>query len=112
MNAILLVKKDHGMGSFGHDAMANTVGVCDCILKDAKDGDQVNAKITGTLMEHDGKRYISIDEVDGQPVEDSEMSMDANPDEGSMDAPPSHDMGSSMDSEHALMQFMANKKAK
>lgn len=111
MNAIVIIKKDQGMDNFGHDAMANTIGICDCILKDATDGDEVTATIKGTLIEHDGMRFISVDTVDGESVEDPEMALDQNPDEGAMDAgaPPDHLL---MDAEDALMNFMQNRKGK
>lgn len=110
MNAILIVKKEPGMDHFGHDAMANTLCICDCVLKDKKDGDKVKATIEGTLMEHEGKRYISVDKVDGEDVEDMELPGEYQ-DEEPMDTGgvPDHAL---MNSGDALMQFMKQVKGK
>lgn len=66
--AIIVKGADHGP----HE-MANVVCPCDCVLKDAKDGDNVSFKGEGVLMEEDGKRYISVSKVDGEPVEEIEV---------------------------------------
>lgn len=107
MKAILLVNKSPDMQQFGHDAMANSVGISDLILKDAKDGDQVDATVKGTLMEHGGMRYISIDQVDGEDVEDPEDMADHNMDEGSQDQSLNDRLGTT--SEDALMNYMKTK---
>lgn len=85
--------------SYGPDAMANSVCICDCILKDAKDGDNVKSQIEGVLVDHgDGKRYIAIHTVDGEPVEemDSEDYGNNSNKENPMD----------MNAEDALSHFM------
>ena len=65
----IIIEQDGGE-MHGPDAMSNSVCICDCILKDAKDGENVKATIEGVLIEHEGKRYIAIRTVDGEPVEE------------------------------------------
>lgn len=52
------------------DTMLNVVHICDCVLKDAKDGDVVEFKGSGILMDNGTERFISIHQVDGQDVEE------------------------------------------
>lgn len=91
-----------GQDQHGPDAMANSLCICDCILKDAKDGDEVTAEVKGTLIEHDGKRYIAVHTVDGAPVEE----MDAGYQDMSQPDEPSYDTTAG----DALSNFMKNRK--
>lgn len=94
-----IVIMNEGSDSYGPDAMSNSVCICDCILKDAKDGDDVKATIEGKLIEHEGKRYIAIHTVDGEAVEEM------GPGYGSdMEEPPEDQMN--MDAEDALASFL------
>lgn len=92
---------NEGDESYGPHAMANTLCVCDCVLKGAKDGDKIKATIEGTLIEHEGKRYVAVQMVDGEPVEEMDNE-DYGPDMNSENK-------SEMDSEDALMNFMKSK---
>ena len=46
------------------------IKICDCILDGKSDGDKIEATIKGKLVEKDGGRFITIDFVDGEGVED------------------------------------------
>jgi len=106
MNGIIIIKKDH-MGpsadQYGPHAMANTVQICDCVLTDKKDGDEVEFTGKGTLVEHDGMRFITVSQVDGADVE--EMPDMPNDQQDQMN----HEDMMGMDATDALAHFMQNK---
>lgn len=86
-------------GGHGPDAMSNSVCICDCVLKGKEDGDRVTFEGEGVIVEHEGKRYIAVDLVDGEPVEEME---------GYEEEPSREDM-MSMDSNEALDNFIERK---
>lgn len=55
------MNKSHGV---------NMVHIPDDVLTDAKDGDDVDFHASGKLVEHDGKRFVSVAQADGSDVEE------------------------------------------
>lgn len=95
MKLAIIIGKDGGP-----HAMENSACIPPSVLKGFEDGDEVTAKVSGTIVERDGKRYINISEVDGKPVEE-------NDDEGT-----TREEAMDMDSEDALTDYMNRKEAK
>lgn len=75
------------------------IKICDCILDGKTDGDKIEAKIKGKLIEKDGSRFITIESVDGEGVEE----MAAEDNECSSEAM------MEMDAVEALSHFMKKK---
>lgn len=97
-----------GDSQHGADAMSNTLCICDCILKDKKDGDDVEATIKGVLIDHgDGKRYIAVSQVDGEDVVEEDTT-DLGEGEQPNDVSPEDLMN--MDTTDALDNFMKQRK--
>lgn len=108
MSDIIIIKKEDMGGQMGPDAMVNTIGICDCILKDKNDGDEVEVTVKGTLIDHDGMRFIAAHTVEGEPVEDPDIEQDSSQEQPmDMGAPPAHAM---MNAHDALTQFLQNRK--
>lgn len=92
----IIIKSDEG---YGPDAMSNVVCIPDTIFKNGKDGDKVKFSGEGVLIDHgDGSRYISVDTVEGQPVEEHQGDMGMDP----------QAMGD-MNAADALSNYMQNK---
>lgn len=85
MDGVIIIK---GGPPMHRPPMANMIHICDCIAKDAEDGDEVEVTVKGKLIEKHGDRWISIESVNGEAVEDMEKEI------------------GSMDSEDALEHFM------
>lgn len=86
----IIIKSDSAYRE--HNPKDNVIPICDCIAKDAEDGDEVEVTVKGKLIEKDGLRFIAIESVDGEDVEDMEREIN------------------SMDSEDALEHFMSKLK--
>lgn len=100
-NGIAIIIESKGMG---RKHMAPPIPVCDCILKGKEDGDKVKVEVEGFLVEHNGKRFIEIETVDGEPLEEM-------PDMGD-EMEDFHEKELDMSAEESLMHFMKNLKKK
>lgn len=88
MKGIIVIKKEEGMVK----KMGPKIPICDCILEDAEDGDEVEFEGKGIVMVKDGKRFLMLSELEGEGMEAMEESH-------------SEDMNT-WDSEDALMNFI------
>lgn len=83
----------------GPEHGVNVICIPDDLFPGSSDGDTASFQGHGTIVEHDGKKYISVDQVNGEDVEELPDSPDEN---HSQDK-------SEMDSEDALDSYMKNK---
>lgn len=72
--------------------MGPKIPICDCILEDAEDGDEVEFEGKGIVIAKDGKRFLMLKELEGEGM-------------GKMEESHTEDMNS-WDSEDALMNFI------
>lgn len=84
---------------FGPHEMANSICLPDDALTGKKDGEEVEFSGKGILVEHDGKRYIAVNAVDGKPVEEMEEENE-----------PSEEESMEMTGDDALEDFMKQKR--
>jgi hypothetical protein len=68
-------------------------------VSDKKDGEEVNGTYSGKIVDHDGEKYISIHQIDGQDVQEMESGQE-----------PDKQDETEMDSNDALDSFMKNRK--
>lgn len=67
-DAPMMADEMEGEGDAGMEHGINSVHLSDNCFKGAKDGESVKGQIEGTMMEHDGGRFLMVDKIDGYPV--------------------------------------------
>lgn len=78
--------------------MCNSATLADSALPNAEEGEEVEVKVRGVIVEEDGERKIEITHVDGKPIESMEEEC------GSCGKP--HHGGEMPSAEDALIAFI------